>query len=219
MAKIIITIGREYGSGGREIGEKLAERLGISCYDKLIIDRIAKESNMDPNFVKKIEENQKEIMRHTVYHTYYDMHTVISEPSIATKINMVRIKVIEDLSKNGSCVIIGRASDCILKEEKNLLSFFICANDECRINRIMERQDCNRKTAKKMIKQVDKNRAEFYNFNSDKIWGSPSSYNFTVNSSFLGIDGTVEAILSYIYTYLRINNIRLDTHMKGGEGQ
>lgn len=217
MAKIIITIGREYGSGGREIGEKLAERLGIPCYDKLIIDRIAKQSNMDPSFVEKIAEDQREIMNHMVYHTYYEMNPVITEPSIAYKINVARTKSIEELSQNGSCIIIGRASDYVLRNEENLISIFISADIESRLERIMERQNCKSNKAKKLMKQIDKNRADFYNFNTDRKWADPDNYDFIINSSRLGIDGTVEAILSYIYTYLRVKNITLDTHLKGEE--
>ena len=218
MAKIIITIGREYGSGGREIGEKIAERWGIPCYDKLIVDRTVKESNIDPDLVKKLEENHKEVMRHTVINTYYGHHGMfglLNEPSIATKIDVARTNAIKDLSKNGSCVMIGRAADYVLKDEENIISLFICADRECRIARIMERQSVSRNKAKKLIKDVDKNRSEFYNFNTDKKWGVASSYDLTINSSLLGIDDTVEAILSYIYTYLK--NHKLERFSKEGE--
>ena len=143
MAKLIICIGREYGSGGREIGEKLAERLGLPCYDKLIMDRIARESNLHPDFVKKLEENHKEIMRHSVFNTYYcGAHSILNEPSVATKIDMARTRAIKDLAKNGSCVMVGRAADYVLKDEEHVISLFICADRTCKISRIMESDAC-----------------------------------------------------------------------------
>lgn len=203
MNGLIITIGRQYGSGGREIGEKLAQKLNIPCYDKLIMDEISSKSNVSVDLVEKIEENQKETMRFMVFNTYYGSGIFAPEHSIATRVHTARVNTIKELAEKGSCVMIGRGADYILKDEPHILNFYITASQEARIRRVQKRQGISEKEALKMMSDTDKNRAKFYNGNTDKKWGEAANYSLCVDSSVLGIDETVEALYRYVNAYIR----------------
>lgn len=191
----IICIGRQYGSGGREIGEKLSKTLGIPCYDKLLIKKAALESGLSQEFIEKNEESPINSIQFLSGNPYADMagigNTFYSESQWAYNAEQ---NVIKQIAEQGSCVIIGRCASAILPKEKRL-SIFIYADEETRIRRVMERNQINEREACHRIKHINRMRRQFFDFYSDSTWGQPESYDMMLSSSRFGIDGCVRLII------------------------
>ncbi len=202
----IITIGRQFGSGGREIGERLAKHFDIPYYDKELINRVAKDSG----FCQEIIENNDErptssFLYNLVMDTYsfgYNSSSFVDMP-ISHKIFIAQFDTLKKIADEGPCVIVGRCADYALTERDNVLNVFICANDECRIKRILSRHDevNSEKEARDMMSKKDKQRQSYYNYYASAKWGHASTYDMTVNSSILGIDGTVKLISQFVEDY------------------
>lgn len=199
--KTIITIGREFGSGGHEVGEKLAERLGIPFYDKNILRIAAKESGLcEELFENHDERPTSSFLYNLVMDTYsfgYSTSTYVDMP-ISHKVFLAQFDTIKKVAEEGPCVIIGRCADYALADYDNCINIFIHANMDNKIDRIMKRYNVDKEKAKDMCIKNDKQRANYYNYYSSKKWGRVESYNLTVDSSILGIDGTVELITQFI---------------------
>lgn len=207
MKKIVITIGREYGSGGRAIGKEVARRLGIEYYDKKIIDDAAKISDLSAEYIKNSEENVNSsllynLVMNTAYGVSYYAGSTETMP-LATQVFLAQQKAIINLAANDSCIIVGRCADHILKDEKNLLRCFIYAPIEKRIERAVNEYGADKNTARKMIKQMDKRRSSYYNAYTDRIWGARGNYDLMINSSALGVDGSCDLIIE---SFNKINN-------------
>ena len=191
----IITIGREYGSGGFEIGKKLAEKLGIPFYDKNLIDEVAKKSGFDIETLRKGDEKSVSSWFNPVY----------QDGTLNDRIFKAQSDVILEIAENGPCVIIGRCADYILKDHKNVINIFVQAPFEDRIKRI-----CNKylieveDEAKREILKTDKQRRSYYEFYTDFTWGGRKNNDLIINSSVLGIDGTVELIKTFVEN--KVNN-------------
>lgn len=187
----VITIGREYGSGGREVALKLGELLGINVYDKDLIDLTAEKKGLDKNLVAK--NNEKKGLSFGKAN-----HELPAFDSFGRTFNdrlyMLQAQVIRELADKESCVFVGRCAEHVLKDRNNVLSVFITAPMPARIMRIMERYDVTEQEAKKQIARFDKERAAYYNYYTDKHWGCSKAYNLSVDSSILGSDGTAEYI-------------------------
>ena len=194
----IICIGREYGSGGREIGEALARALNIPCYDKLLIKKAALESGLSEDFIAKSEETPVNSLRFLSGNPYSDIasigNTFYSESQTAYNAEK---SVIEQLAHQGPCIIIGRCASSILPKEQRL-SVFIYADKENRKKRVMLRNQINEKDALHRIRHIDRMRRQFFDFYSDTAWGQPESYDMMLSSSKLGRDGCVKLIIDII---------------------
>lgn len=206
----IITIGREFGSAGHEIGEKLAKRLNIPCYDKELLKRAAKESGLCTEvFENHDEKPTSSFLYNLVMDTYsfgYSQSTYVDMP-ISHKVFLAQFDAIKKIASEGPCVIIGRCADYALSDFDNCLHIFIHADLEDRINRVMGKyDDLNYEKAKDMIQKKDKQRANYYNYFSSKKWGVAESYNLSIDSSVLGEDGTVEFLLQFIDNFEKKNN-------------
>ena len=199
----VITIGRQFGSGGREIGEKLAEHYGIKCYDKELLSRAAKESGFCEEMIQNHDERPtNSFLYNLVMDTYsfgYNASSFVDMP-ISQKVFLAQFDTIKKIAKEGPCVIVGRCADYALADMENVLNLFIYADEECKIKRIKERfDDVNSdEKAKDMMNKKDKQRQSYYNYYSSKKWGRASSYDLCINSSILGIEGTVKFIIQYI---------------------
>ena len=199
----VITIGRQFGSGGREIGEKLAEHYGIKCYDKELLSRAAKESGFYEEMIQNHDERPtNSFLYNLVMDTYscgYNASSFVDMP-ISHKVFLAQFDTIKKIAKEGPCVIVGRCADYALADMENVLNLFIYADEECKIKRIKERfDDVNSdEKAKDMMNKKDKQRQSYYNYYSSKKWGRASSYDLCINSSILGIEGTVKFIIQYI---------------------
>ena len=183
---LIITIAREHGSSGKQIGKLVAEKLGIPFYYKEMIALAAHESGLDKEFISDIHKNAPDVL----YELYASTHVV--QLAIAAQ-----DKIIRKIANNGSCVIVGRSADYVLKDYENVFRIFISAPKEYRIHRVMEVYGDTLQEAKRNVRRSDKARASYYRHISGKQWGDENNYDLVVDSSS-GVEGTVLTILKYI---------------------
>jgi cytidylate kinase len=199
----IITIGRQFGSGGREIGEMVADHFGIKCYDKELLSRAAKESGFCEEMIQNHDERPtNSFLYNLVMDTYsfgYNSSSFVDMP-ISHKVFLAQFDTVKKIAEEGPCVIVGRCADYALSEFPNVLNLFICADEESKIKRIRERFDdiSSDDKAREMMNKKDKQRQSYYNYYSSKKWGRADSYDLCINSSILGIEGTVKFITQYI---------------------
>lgn len=200
----IITIGREFGSGGREIGEKLGEKLGIKCFDKELLKRAAKDSGMCPELFENHDERPtSSFLYNLVMDTYsfgYSSSAYVDMP-ISHKVFLAQFEAIKKIADEGPCIIVGRCADYALADYKNCIHLFIHGELEARIKRIQEKYNLTHDKAKEMIIKKDKQRSNYYNYYSSKKWGLAESYHLTIDSGILGIDATVELITQYVQIF------------------
>ena len=202
MKNRIITISREFGSGGRTIGKKVAEKLGILCYDSELIEKVASESGFNANYIKDAGEYAPGGFLSSAF-----SHRS-SGPNNADYLWTIQYKIITELAEKGPCVIVGRCADYALADYPNVVSVFICADEEVKIQELMKRHNITRDKAKDVMIKTDKQRSGYYNYYSSKRWGSSKSYNLCINSSVVGIDGAVEIIKEFAkkkQEFLKIN--------------
>ena len=197
----IITIGRQYGSAGLEIGAKLAKEYGIPIYDKDLLTRTAKESGFCEELVHAHDERPtNSFLYNLVMDTYsfgYNATGLIDMP-ISQKVFLAQFNAIKKIADEGPCVIVGRCADYALMDYSNCVNIFIHGDMPCKVKRIMDKYNVSEAKAKDMIVKKDKQRASYYNYYSSKKWGYSESYDLSVNSSILGVDGTVAFLKQYI---------------------
>lgn len=199
MYILIITIGREFGSNGTKIGKIISEKLEIPFYDKEIIAISAKESGYDEELFNNVDEKHTTSFLFSVamgIFSYSSKAENMENSSFSDKLFSIQKKVIGDIAENGDCVIIGRCSDFILKDNNDVTSVFICSDFNNRIKTISERNGLSENKAKDLIIKTDKKRASYYNYYTGKKWGSRESYDFIINSDSLGLDKTADFIIS-----------------------
>ena len=193
----IITIGREFGSAGREIGYKIAKDFGIKLYDKEMLNRAAKESGIcEELFEAHDEKPTNSFLYSLVMDTYslgYSSGGYTDMP-INHKVFLAQFDAIKKIASEGPCILVGRCADYALEEFDNVLTVFIHANMEARIRRIARIYNLTDAKAKEMIQKTDKQRSSYYNYYTNKKWSDAESYDICLDSSVLGIDGTAEAI-------------------------
>ena len=185
--KIIITIGRQYGSGGRYVGKKLAEQLGIAFYDKELINLASKESGICGEFFEKADERNSGSLLKALAMGF-------SNESLF----QIQSDVIRKVAAEQSCILVGRCADYILRDNENCISVFISARMEDRIRRAVEYAHIEEKEAEEYIRKADKSRASYYNYYTDKIWGAAESYDLCISSSVYGIDETTAFIREFV---------------------
>ncbi len=197
----IITIGRQFGSGGREIGEKLAQKLNIPFYDKELLSRAAKESGFCEEMLETHDERPtNSFLYNLVMDTYsfgYNSSSFVDMP-ISHKVFLAQFDTIKKIANEGPCVIVGRCADYALADYTTCVNIFIPADEEHKVKRIMQKYELSEAKAKDMISKKDKQRQSYYNYYSSKKWGRSDTYDLSVNSGKLGIAGTVNLIIQYI---------------------
>ncbi|NLA87181.1 MAG: cytidylate kinase-like family protein [Clostridiales bacterium] len=198
MDKYIITISREFGSGGRLIGEKLAQRLGIEFFDRSIIQMAAEKSGLSYKF---IEQNEEHVTNSLLFNissasSFSQAMTYFDTP-VNDKTFFAQAEVIRELSKN-SCVIVGRCADYILREDPALVRLFITAKYDDRVRRAVEEYNHPSATAAEKIKKIDKNRANYYKYYTGQSWGNLHNFDLVINTSFTGIQGAVSVIMTML---------------------
>ena len=192
---MVITVGRQYGSGGREIGTMLAEKLGIAYYDDMLLKEAAKESGLCEDLFRSFDERPKSFLSSVAMDPYsFSMNHVMPKGSIEQQVYLATYDTIKKLADKGPCVLIGRCADYALKDRDDVINLFITAPLENRIERVARRNGITRDEAKERIKRTDKSRASYYNYYSSKDWGDAKSYDLCIDSSLLGIEGTVELL-------------------------
>ena len=199
--KIIITIGRQCGSGGRRIGRMLAKRYGIDFYDKELLQRAAKESGLcEDLFMTHDEKPTSSFLYSLVMDTYslgYTSSGYMDMP-IKHKIFLAQFDTIKKIASEHSCVIVGRCADYALAGFEDMVSIFVGADDEDKIRHIMEEEEVGYDKAKEIMVKADKRRASYYNYYSSKRWSDSRSYDLCINSSRLGIEGSVDLIQRFV---------------------
>jgi cytidylate kinase len=193
MSNRVITISREFGSGGRTVGKQLAEKLGIPCYDAELIEKIAKESGFAQDYVaERSEDVAGSWLSHALFSRDYNGHSVQDD------LWQFQQKIILDLAQKGSCVIVGRCADYILRDDPNCLRVFIHADVESRAKRIVEQYGETQSEPRKRLRDKDNRRAAYYQFYTDTKWGDVRNYHIALDSGKLGIEKCVE-ILAVLY--------------------
>lgn len=197
----IITISRQYGSGGREIGAKLAEKLGVPFYDNELITRAAKESGFAEAAFENAEKKATNSLLYSIamgMNSYGNQELGFSHLSLDDRIYLAQSNVIRKVAAEGPCVIVGRCADYILKDLDNVVNIFIWANIQFRIERAIRIDGLAENKAGENILKIDKRRANYYNYHASEKWGRVENYQLSIESSYAGIDGTVEIIKAFI---------------------
>ena len=205
MRNLVVAIGREFGSGGKEIGQKLADRLNIKCYDSELLSIAAKNSGFCEEILQKNDEKPTNSFLYSLVMDTYSMSGYTSAPFVDMPLNhkvfLAQFEAIKKLASEESCVIVGRCADYALAGDPDCVSVFIHADMDFRLKRIKADSDKEFKDDNKVIdfiNKTDKKRANYYNYHSSKKWGDARSYDFCLDSSILGIDKTVDMIIEYL---------------------
>ena len=186
MAKrCIVTIGREYGSGGREIGERLAEKLGISFYDRQFLEMASLETGHSEDTLSEQDEIAEK--------NYFPYKTNLSE-----ELFNIQSRIMIEKAKTESCVIVGRCSDIVLKDFANVAHVFVYAHEDDRVRHVMERNNLDEVKARKLMKKTEKIRRTYYQYFTDCNWGDRENKDLLINSSVTGIEGSVDVIIAYL---------------------
>ena len=197
--KTIITIGRQFGSGGKEVGIRVARELGIPCYDKELMKEAAKQSGLSEKILESFDERPKSLLYSIAMDSYiFSLPGTGAGDSLEQQVYLATFDTVRRLAANGPCVIIGRCADYALAENPNLLRLFIYAPMKDRVARVAERQSLSPEKAKTLIRKTDRRRASYYEYYTSRGWGETDSYDFCLNSSSLGLGGTVELIRSIV---------------------
>lgn len=193
----VITIGREFGCGGREIGKKVAEKLNIKYYDKELLTIAAKESGLNENFIMANDEKATNSLLYSIVMGYTNLikHDNGSF-SVEELANKAQRDAVLSVAKKDSCVIVGRCADYILRDNKNVLSVFVSADNEYRINRVSKRENISLDKANEKIIKADKERKSYYNLQANGQWGEAKNYDLCLKVSKIGIDNAVNMIIN-----------------------
>ena len=205
--KIIITIARQYGSGGREIGEKVAQKLGIKLYDKELITQAATKGSLDENVTKLADESAANSLLYTLAMGSNVLGTTMHfgyKMPLNDKLFILQSEVIKECVKEESGVIIGRCADYVLRNEENLFRIFIYGDLDHRQARIAKRHpELKSSQIIDVINKTDKRRASYYNFYTGNKWGKYDNYDIAINSSTLGIEGTADLICACVKNLIK----------------
>lgn len=187
MKHIVITISREYGSGGRLIAKQLSEELGITFYDKQLITEVAKKTGFSENFIRDTEHQRP------TNSFLFDLYTTVATPSVPDQVFIAQAKVIKQAAAKESCVIVGRCADYILRDEPNALRVFVHAPLDQRIRRAREEYGAEEENLESYVIRQDKARASYHNYFAAGRWGQSREYDLCVNSR-IGINASVQVI-------------------------
>ena len=197
----VITITRQFGSGGREIGKKLAEAYGIPFYDNEIISRAAKDTGFAESAFERAEDKASNSLLYSIamgMNVFSSQDVGFSGLSLDDRIFLAQSKVIRNVAKEGPCVIVGRCADYILKNQENVVNLFIRATLDFRIKRAIEVEGIPKEKSAEMVMKKDKSRANYYKYHSGERWDNVLNYDFAIRSDLCGIDGTVACLKAYL---------------------
>ncbi len=197
--KSVITISRQYGSGGRFIAKKLAEALNIDYYDNEIITLSAKESG----YAESIFEKAEQISSHSLLYSLsmFGSASGVYGLPLSDKVYIVQSEIIKKCAEKGPCVIVGRCSDYVLRDFDNVINFFIYSDMPNRVKRVIEHYNIDPKDAENEINKKDKKRSVYYNYYTSERWGATENYHLSVNSDVLGVDKTTELLCDFVRKY------------------
>ncbi len=197
--KIIINVGRQIGSGGRIVAERLAETFGCKLYDREILDLAAQESGFSEKFFEQNDE-QKGFVK-SLFHIHVPLmgsSTFYKNDFSQESLYQMQSEAIRKAASQGSCVFVGRTADYVLRDVPDTVSVFITADIDERIQRVCERQGLDREQARKFIRSHEEERASYYNYYTGKQWGHSESYDLCISTSVLGIAATTSLVADFV---------------------
>ncbi len=197
----VITITRQYGSGGREIGKKLSERYGIPFYDNEIIARAAKDTGFAEAAFERAEDKASNSLLYSIamgMNVFSNQDVAFSGLSLDDRIFLAQSKVIRNVAEEGPCVIVGKCADYILKDRSDVINVFISAMLDFRLKRAVEIDGVSQSTVAEAVMKKDKSRANYYKYHSGERWDNVLNYDVAIRSDLCGIDGTVECLAAYL---------------------
>ena len=201
MGNHVYTIGREFGSLGQAVGEKLAERLGIKFYDKELLQQAAKDSGFCEEIFENHDEKPTNSFLYSLVMDTYSAATYSAAPFLDMPLNhkvfLAQFDTIKKIAEQESCVIVGRCADYALANHPDVINIFVHADLDDRVKLISKRQDITENKAKELIQKTDKQRASYYNYYTCKKWGDSRSYDLTLNTSKISVDDCVDMILDF----------------------
>lgn len=200
-ANTVVTIARQYGSGGRQIGNAIAQELGIKYYDKELLERASKDSGLCQELFENHDEKPTNSFLYSLVMDTYSFgysSAAFTDMPLNHKVFLAQFETIKKIASEESCVMVGRCADYALADYDGALSIFVYADLDYRIHRIAEAYQISNSSAKEKIQKTDKQRASYYNYYTSKKWGEATGYHLCMDSSILGIDGCVELIKSAI---------------------
>lgn len=192
--KFVISLGRQFGSGGRQVGIKLAKLLGIAYYDRELMEETARNSGMDIDYLNKTDEQAPGFFDYALVGRFGASHPFGSSQNF-----VLLSETIKEIAAKHSCLIVGRSADYILRNEPGLIKIFVHAPIRYRIRNVAKRMQVSAEEAEKIINRQDKARARFYNFFTDKTWGQADSYDISVDIARLGEEETIQMLADYIH--------------------
>ena len=197
----VITIGREFCSGGADIGHRIADHFGIPCYNKTILDKCAEELHFDKALVEKYDERPHSIWRGMTGYQYgYSWYA--GDPSLMQPINEsianAQFSAIRRFAEEGPCVLIGRCADYVLRERDDVFNVFIRADLEKRVKRGQDQYNLSEDDALKLIRKTDKVRASYYESHTDRKWGAPGNFDLIVDSGRLGLEPAADIVIGAV---------------------
>lgn len=194
----IITIGRQHGSGGREIGELVSKQLGIPFYDNVLIQLAAEKSGFSEEHFRDYDKNANNSFLYSLVRGFQYHQNATGVWSLEDKIYATQSKVIRELADQGPCIIIGRCADYILADRPELVKLFIYGSLDSRAERVAAREGITKEKALDKIKSADKRRQNYYNYHADKKWGDALNYNLCIDSSFCGVEKAASIICDFV---------------------
>lgn len=210
----VINIGRQLGSGGRNIADILSRHYGITAYDRKIIELAAKESGFGQEFFENADEKKSHGFFHSIFSNRAIANALGSNDSCLSNDALFKVQsdIIRDLAEKESCIFIGRCADYILREHPRHINIFLTANLEDRIARMASEKGITAEQAEELIEKTDRRRADYYNYYSGKTWGASESYDLCINTSHLGHEGTAKMLIEYIE--LRMGTLHQDSQAR-----
>ena len=201
MRNLVVAIGREFGSGGKEIGQKLADRLNIKCYDSELLSIAAKNSGFCEEILQKNDEKPTNSFLYSLVMDTYSVSGYSAAPFLDMPLNhkvfLAQFETIKKIAEKESCVIVGRCADYALSDNPDCINIFIHADLDVRIKNVSRNLNITENKARDIINKTDKQRASYYNYYTSKKWGDSKSYNLSLDAGKLGTDNCVEMILKF----------------------
>lgn len=204
----VITIGRQFGSGGRDVGEAVAKHFGIPFYDKELVEMAAQKSNISHEALKEVDEHATNSFLYSLASGNYSLRGINApiyyEMPINDKLFIAQAEVIKEVAKQGSCVIVGRCADYVLENENvDMLNVFIYAPVDYRAQRVMEAQDLKQSKARDKVLKTDKQRRTYYDYYTSRDWGVMTNYDLCINTEKLGISGAADMIIGCVQNKIK----------------
>ena len=202
--KLSITIGRQFGSGGKEIGMRLGELLGFRVYDKDLLHMAAQKNGINPDALRRVEEKATNSLLYTLAMgaSLYGARFLGIDVPINDQLFITQTEIIKKAAEEENCIFVGRCADYVLRNHQNRLSVFVYADRESRISRIREELGVSRDEAITLIQKTDKRRTNYYNFYTGRKWGRSDNYHLLIDSTLLGIEGSAQMIADAARIYM-----------------